>query len=440
MSQENIEFVLKTATDKNVKFIRLWFVDILGALKSFAITCEELEHALLNGMTFDGAAIEGVVRHEENELIAKPDPATFQLLPWRPKENAVARMFCDIYTSDEKPYVGDPRFILKKALKKATDMGYSFYVGPQPEFFYFKDDKAPECLDKAGYFDLTHQDISSDLRRETVLTLEKMGIPVEYSFHESASSQHEIDLRYADALTMADNLITYKLVVKEVASKHGVYASFMPKPLNSSYGSGLHINQSLFKGEKNIFFDPDDEYHLSPEAKCFTAGLLKHAASFTSITCQWVNSYKRLVHGFEAPTCISWAHKNRSTLIRVPRYRKNRDQSTRIELRSPDPACNPYLTFAVILAAGLDGIENKYKLPLPVEEDISKMGAENRQKVASLPESLHEALILTQRSKLIKDTLGEVCFEMFLENKRVEWNDFKKIVTGYELDKYLSVL
>ncbi|MDI6828140.1 MAG: glutamine synthetase family protein, partial [Armatimonadota bacterium] len=336
------EQVLKKAKEHNVKFIRLWFTDILGFLKSFAITFNELETALEEGIGFDGSSIEGFVRIDESDMIAMPDVSTFQLLPWRTKPDVgVARIFCDIYLPDGTPYEGDPRYVLKKAVERAAGMGYTFYVGPELEYFYFKNSKGtPEGLDEGGYFDLTPADIASDLRRETVMTLEEMGIQVEFSHHEVAPSQHEIDLRYTDALTMADNAMTYRIVVKEIAMKYGIHATFMPKPIFGMNGSGMHTHQSLFRASRNAFFDPDDKYHLSKIAKHYIAGLLKHAPEITLVTNQWVNSYKRLVPGYEAPVYISWAVRNRSDLIRVPAYKPGKEKATRIEYRAPDPACN----------------------------------------------------------------------------------------------------
>jgi len=438
------EYVLKMAKDYDVRFIRLWFTDILGSLKSFAITRNELEAALEEGMGFDGSSIEGFCRIDESDMIAMPDPNTFCILPWRPKhENVVARMFCDILYPDGRPFEGDPRWVLKRNLKRAADMGYTFYVGPELEFFYFKSsDPPPEGLDKGGYFDLTPLDVASDLRRETVLTLEEMGIMVEYSHHEVAPSQHEIDLKYTDALTMADNAMAYRLVVKEVALKHGVYATFMPKPLYGENGSGMHTHQSLFKGDRNAFFDPADEYHLSREAKCYIAGLLRHAREITLVLNQWVNSYKRLVPGYEAPVYISWARRNRSDLIRVPMYKPGKEQATRIELRSPDPACNPYLAFSVMLAAGLEGIEKGYELPPPVERNVYEMTPGEREElgIGTLPEDLWEAIKETEKSELVRKALGEHVFTNFINNKKIEWEKYRAQVTTYELREYLSVL
>jgi len=437
------ENVLKMAKENDVKFIRLWFTDILGILKGFAITIDELEGALEEGMGFDGSSIQGYARIDESDMIAKPDPKTFQIVPWRPKENAVARMFADIHEPDGTPYKGDPRWALKRALKKAQDLGYTLYVGPELEYFYFKSSEGvPQFLDRGGYFDLTPLDVATELRRETILTLEAMGIHVEYSHHEVAPSQHEIDLRYTDALTMADNAMTYRLVVKEIALKHGVYATFMPKPIFGQNGSGMHTHQSLFKGDKNAFFDPKDEFHLSKIAKSYMAGILKHSKEITSITSQWVNSYKRLVPGYEAPVYISWARRNRSALVRVPMYKPGKEKATRMEYRSPDPACNPYLAFAVMLAAGLKGIEKGYELPPPVEEDIFEMSEAARRKhgIDSLPGNLLEAIQLTEKSELVKETLGDHIFQKFIENKNIEWDQYRTHVSQFELEKYLPIL
>ena len=443
MSDKEKEKVLKMAKDNDVRFIRLWFTDILGVLKSFAITIAELETALDEGMGFDGSSIQGYARIDESDMIAKPDPKTFQILPWRPKENAVARMFADISEPDGTPYKGDPRWVLKRNLKKAEDLGYTFNVGPELEYFYFKSSEGkPEPLDRGGYFDLIPLDYASDLRRETILALEAMGIRVEYSHHEVAPSQHEIDLRYSDALSMADNAMTYRLVVKEIALRHGVYASFMPKPIFGQNGSGMHTHQSLFKGNKNAFYDQKDEFHLSKMAKAYTAGILKHAKEFSAITSQWVNSYKRLVPGYEAPVYIAWARRNRSALVRVPMYKPGKEKATRIELRCPDPACNPYLAFAVMLAAGLKGVEKGYTLPAPVEEDIFEMSEKERKQhgIDSLPGSLQEAVQAMEKSELVKETLGEHIFQKFIENKNIEWDQYRLHVSQFELEKYLPIL
>jgi len=376
-------------------------------------------------------------------MMAMPDPNTFALLPWRPKETPVARMFCDVIEPDGTPYKGDPRWVLKRNLKKAADMGYIFYVGPELEYFYFKSSEGkPEVLDHGGYFDLTPLDAGSDLRRDTVLTLEEMGIGVEYSHHEVAPSQHEIDLRYADALTMADNAMTYRLVVKEIAMKHGVYATFMPKPIFGENGSGMHVHQSLFKGDRNAIFDPKDKYHLSDVGKGYLAGLLAHAPALTLITNQWVSSYKRLVPGYEAPVYLSWAQRNRSDLVRIPTYKPGKENATRFELRSPDPSCNPYLAFAVMLAAGLDGIEKGLTPPEPIEENIYEMTPQRRKElnITQLPEDLWEAIKVTEKSSLIRECLGDHVFENFITNKTIEWEKYRAQVTNYELEQNLSVL
>lgn len=443
MEKKDKQYVLEMVKKHDVKFIRLWFTDILGFLKSFAITVEELEGALDEGMGFDGSSIEGFARIDESDMVAMPDPNTFQLLPWRPREHsAVARMFCDIIEPDGTPYKGDPRRALKDMLRKAAEKGYTYYVGPELEYFYFKDDKGTEVLDKGGYFDLIPSDVASDLRRETVLVLDQMGVGIEYSHHEVAPSQHEIDMRYTDALTMADNVMTYRLVVKEIALKNGVYATFMPKPIFGENGSGMHVHQSLFKGDSNAFFDANDEFNLSKTAKGYIAGLLKHAPEITLVTNQWVNSYKRLVPGYEAPVYVSWAKRNRSNLVRVPMYKPGREKATRIEYRSPDPSCNPYLAFAVMLAAGMEGIEKGYELPKPAEVNLyEKTDAERKAMgINTLPASLHEAITLTEKSSIVKNALGDHIFEKLIENKKIEWDKYRIQITGYEIDEYLPIL
>ena len=437
------EYVLKTAKENNVKFIRLWFTDILGFLKSFAITIDELEGALEEGMGFDGSSIEGFVRIEESDMVAMPDPTTFQILPWRSKEGVnVARMFCDIYRPNGEPFDCDPRYVLKRNLKRAAEMGFTYYVGPELEYFYLKSADDPSPLDAGGYFDLTPLDVASDLRRETVLMLEQMGINVEYSHHEVAPSQHELDMRYTDALTMADNVMTYRLVVKEIALKHDVYATFMPKPIFGVNGSGMHTHQSLFKGDENAFFDPNDQYHLSEVGKRYIAGLLRHSREITLVTNQWVNSYKRLVPGYEAPVYITWALRNRSDLIRVPEYKPGKEKATRVEYRSPDPACNPYLAFAVMLAAGLEGIEKGYELPPPVEKNVYEMTDKEREElgIGTLPGSLQEAIQCAEESEVVRKALGDNLFEKLIENKKLEWDRYRAQVTNYEIKEYLPVL
>lgn len=441
--RESNAYVLQQARDHDVKFVRLWFTDILGQLKSFAITVEELEGALDEGMIFDGSSIEGFARHDESDMLAVPDPATFAVLPWRPTEQAVARMFCDIHLPDGRSFDGDPRRVLKRTLQRAADLGYTFYVEPELEFFYFKDSERLEPLDMAGYLDLTPLDAASDLRRDTVLTLEQMGVSVEYSHHEGAPSQHEIGLRYTDALTMADAAMTYRLVVKEVALKNGVYATFMPKPLQNENGSGMHTHMSLFRGENNAFFDDADPNKLSVVAKAFIAGLLRHAREITLVTNQWVNSYKRLLPGFEAPVYCSWAtRRNWSNLIRVPEVRPGREDQIRVEYRAPDPACNPYLAFAVMLAAGLEGIEKEYAVPEPVTSNVFAMSPSERHErgIGMLPGSLNEAIAAAEDSELLRRALGDHVFESFIENKQIEWDSYRKHVTDYELQRYLPIL
>ena len=440
---ESKEYVLKMAKENDVRFIRMWFTDILGILKSFAISIDELEGALEEGMGFDGSSIEGFARIDESDMVAKPDPDTFQILPWRPLEhNAVARMFCDILKPGGEPFEGDPRYVLKRNLKKAADLGFTFYVGPELEFFYFKDSKGTEILDSGGYFDLTPLDAATDLRRNTVIMLEKMGIGIEYSHHEVAPSQHEIDMRYTDALTMADNVMTYRLVVKQIAINQGAYATFMPKPVFGINGSGMHVHQSLFKGDRNAFFDAKGKYFLSKLARNYVAGLLKYAPEITAINNQWINSYKRLVPGYEAPVYLSWAKRNRSDLIRVPEYRPGREKATRIELRSPDPACNPYLCFSVMLAAGLKGIEDGLEPPEPVEENVYEMTEKERKArgINTLPASLADAIALTEKSELVKKALGDHVFNAFIENKKIEWDQYRIHVSKYEIDRYLPML
>ena len=436
------EQVLRKANELNVKFIWLWFTDILGFLKSFTITKNELERALTEGMGFDGSSIEGFARIDESDMIAMPDPSSFTLLPQKQQGHTTARMFCDILWPSGEPFEGDPRHILKTNLKRAKDVGYTFYVGPELEYFYFQNLEAPKRLDSGSYFDLISPDIINELVQETVLALQEMGIDVEYSHHEAAPSQHEIDIRYTNALTAADNVITHRVVVKQIAQRHGVYATFMPKPIFSENGSGMHVNVSLFKDSKNAFLDKDDKYHLSKVGKHFIAGLLKHAQEITLVTSQWVNSYKRLVPGYEAPVYVTWACRNRSDLIRVPAYTAGRENAIRVEIRSPDPACNPYLTFAVLLAAGLEGIEKEYALPEPTEENVYEMTEEEKQRrgIRTLPASLWEAIQLTEESELVRKALGDHIFNAFIQNKKIEWNQYRTQVTDYELKRYLPIL
>jgi glutamine synthetase len=436
------EDVLKIVKDKNVSFIQFWFTDVLGLLKSFAITPSELENGLSEGMGFDGSSIEGFARIHESDMVAMPDPKTFQFLPWRPDERPVARMFCDILNPDGSSYVGDPRFAFKYLLDSIARKGYTFYLGPELEYFYFKDSKSPEGIDDGGYFDSRPLDMGADLRRETIFALQDCGIEVEYSHHEVAPSQHEIDLRYSEGLNMADITMTYRLVVKEIARKYGYYATFMPKPIFGENGSGMHVHQSLFEGKKNLFFDGSDQYHLSKLGKNYIAGLMKHAREIIAVTNQWVNSYKRLVPGYEAPVYISWARRNRSAMIRVPMYKPGKELATRMEFRAPDPSCNPYLAFSVMLAAGLKGIEEGYELPEPIEDDIFEMSdAEKKERgIETLPGNLYEAIKEVENSELVKNALGEHIFNKFIDNKKIEWDKYRTHVSKYELQKYLPIM
>ncbi len=445
MSDLTKKDVLKLAKESKVRFIRFWFSDILGFLKSFAITIDEFERGLEEGMGFDGSSIEGFARIDESDMIAMPDVSTFKILPWRSADDSVvARVFCDIYTPDGKPYECDPRWVLKKNLARMKKMGYDImYVGPELEYFYFKSASGmPEVLDQGGYFDLTPLDVASDLRKMTVMMLEDMGIAVEYSHHEVGPSQHEIDLRYTEALEMADYAMTYRLVVKEIALKNGVYATFMPKPLFDQNGSGMHTHQSLFRDGRNAFFNQNKPYSLSDDARKYIAGLLKHAPEFTIVTNQWVNSYKRLVPGYEAPVYLSWGNKNRSDLIRVPGYKPGKEVATRIELRSPDPACNPYLAFAVMLSAGLEGIEKNYEQVEPIERNVYEMTEQERKDlgIGSLPKDLYEAIQIAKQSDFLKKALGERLFEKFIANKEIEWENYRAQVTSYELERYMPIL
>ena len=436
--------VLELARQYRIQFVRLLFTDILGFLKTLAITANELETALTEGVGFDGSSIEGFARIEESDMIAMPDPATFCLLPetgTSPKK--IARMFCNILLPDGSPCPEDPRYVLKRNLQRARRLGYEFYVGPELEFFYFRSENLPpEPLDSGDYFDFLPQDMASNLRKETVLTLQEVGIDVECSHHEGAPSQHEIDLRYDTAVKMADNTMMYRLLVKDVALRHGVYATFMPKPISGVNGNGMHVNQSLFHGSRNAFFDPNDSHGLSATARHYVAGLLKHVREFTLVTNQWVNSYKRLIPGFEAPVYLSWALKNRSDLIRIPVYKPGKERSVRVELRSPDPSCNPYLTFAVILSAGLEGITHEYQLAEPISENVFSMSSEQRAQagIRQLPEDLWEAIRAAEKSSWLRTTLGDTLFTKFIANKKIEWDRYRSQVTSYELERYFSVL
>ncbi len=441
------EDVKRIAADEDVRFIRLWFTDVLGQLKSFSINASELDDAFEGGMGFDGSSITGFNPIEESDMIAMPDPATFDILPWRPAEKATARMFCDIQVPGGEPYEGDPRWIMRRALARAHEMGFDAYnIGPELEFFYFKDAKpkngVPKVLDEGGYFDLTTLDAGSDVRRETILALEQLGIHVEYAHHEVGPSQHEVDMRYKDALQMADDCMTYRIVVKEYAMLHGMHATFMPKPLFGENGSGMHVHQSLAKDGANAFFDPDDQFFLSDTAKAFIAGQLRHAREISPLFAQWVNSYKRLVPGYEAPVYLAWSRRNRSALIRVPLYHPGKEGATRAELRCPDPACNPYLCFAGMLQAGLEGIEKGYELPEPMEQNLYHLSPEDRAQrgIEQLPENLGEAIELAADSELVLRTLGEHTFKRFVEIKREEWEEYRVQVTPWEVKRFLPVL
>ncbi|AHY46403.1 GlnA: glutamine synthetase, type I [Rubrobacter radiotolerans] len=444
MADRTREDILREVKERNVQFIRLQFTDMLGTLKSFAITAEEMEDALDGGMGFDGSSITGFNAIEESDMIAMPDVSTFQIIPWSPEDAPTARLICDVQTPDGDPYVGDPRYVLKRALQRAEEMGFDkFYVGPELEFFYFKDDSsALEPLDRGSYFDLTTLDAATRLRRDTVFALQALGIKVEYSHHEVAISQHEIDLRFDDALTMADKVMTYKTVVKEIATQHGVYATFMPKPLQGENGSGMHTHQSLFQGSRNAFFDPDDQYFLSDTAKAFIAGQLKHARELAIIFAQNPNSYKRLVPGFEAPVYIAWSRKNRSALVRVPGFHPGQEKATRMELRCPDPSANIYLLEAALLHAGLEGIEKGYELPEPMERNLYDLSREELDKlgIESLPGDLGEAIMEAENSELLQKALGDHVYSRLLAVKRQEWDDYRVQVTPYEVEKYLPIL
>jgi glutamine synthetase len=445
MLDQQRDYVLRSVEERGVRLVRLWFTDVLGNLKSLAISPAELDNALEDGMTFDGSSIDGFSRVQEADVLAMPDPDTFELLPWGDPKVPEARIFCDIHHLDGTPFEGDPRQVLRRHVKEAHDAGLTFYVAPDVEFFYFEPlvaGQPPVPIDQGGYFDLTTSDVTGELRKQTIRTLEALGIPVEYSFHEDAPGQQEIDLRHTDALTMADSMMTFRLAVREVASHHGVHATFMPKPLEGVQGSGMHVHLSLFRGDDNAFYDADDSYHLSTTAKSFMAGMLHHAAEITAVTNQTVNSYKRLVPGFEAPVHISWARNNRSGLIRVPIPKRGNPVATRIEYRSADPACNPYLAFSLMLAAGMRGVREGYELPDEADANLFEIGDDVLTKlgIQQLPQSLNDALVVMEKSTLVQEALGEHIFEWFLRNKRSEWRAYKTQVTPFERDRYLGVL
>jgi glutamine synthetase len=435
--------VLKRIDDEGVEFVLLWFTDIEGHLKSFAVTPSEIEGALDDGMGFDGSSITGFNAIEESDMVAIPDPTTYQLMPWREGETKVGRMICDIVTPDGNPYEGDPRYVLRRALERMEAMGFdTFNVGPELEYFLFKDNLGTETLDEGGYFAMTTLDAATELRQQTVRSLESMGIPIEYVHHEVGPSQHEIDMRFAPALTMADHTMTYRLIVKEVAKKAGFHATFMPKPIFGENGSGMHTHQSLFKDGRNAFFDADDDWHLSDVGKGFIAGQLRHAREISAVFAQWVNSYKRLVPGYEAPVYVAWSRRNRSALIRIPLNNPGAEQASRAEIRCPDPACTPYLTFATLLHAGLEGIEQGYDLPEPMETNLYHLTAEQRTErgITALPETLGEAITELSKSELVRKALGPHIFDRYVELKRKEWDEYRVQLSQWEMDKYLAVL
>jgi glutamine synthetase len=440
------EFVLRALEERDVRFVRLWFTDVLGYLKSVAVAPAELEGALSEGIGFDGSAIEGFARVYESDMLAKPDPSTFQILPWRSEGPSTARIFCDIVMPDGSPSYADPRFVLKRTLSRAAENGFTFYTHPEIEFYLFQDAPHPGVepvpVDRSGYFDHTAQSMGSDFRREAITMLEAMGISVEFSHHEGGPGQQEIDLRYADALSTADNIMTFRTVVREVALSQGIWASFMPKPFTTHPGSGMHTHVSLFEGDRNAFYEAGAEYQLSKTGRQFIAGVLRHASEISAVTNQWVNSYKRLMWGGEAPSYICWGHNNRSAMVRVPMYKPNKGQSTRMELRTIDSACNPYLAFAVVLAAGMKGIEESYDLPREAEDDVWSLNERERTLLGidPLPRNLFEAIAVAERSELLAETLGEHVFDFFLRNKRVEWDEYRVQVSAFERDRMLPLL
>ncbi len=434
--------ILRLINEANVRYIRLCFTDILGQIKGMSIPRTQIEQVLEEGQPFDGSSVEGFARIEESDLMAMPDPVTFRILPWPIAGEKVAIMFCDIVKPDGTPYDGDPRWVLRRQLQKAAQHGWTYYIGPELEYFYFENEKAATAIDADGYFDMGTVDRGSLVRKATVSALEQMEIPVEAAHHEVAPSQHEIDLKYQEALVMADFAQVYKFVVKQVALQHNVFASFMPKPIFGENGSGMHCHQSIFKGDKNLFADHSDKYGLSLIAKSFTAGILKYVPEFTLITNQWVNSYKRLVPGYEAPVYISWGRRNRSSMVRVPAHQVGKEKATRVELRSPDPGANPYLAFAVMLAAGMKGIEDKLQLGVPTEENIYEMTPEQKAHLCidTLPNSLENAVREFEKSALMRETLGEHVFTKLIENKKFEWDQYRIHVSQHEVDKYLPML
>ena len=440
------EFVLRTIEERDIRFVRLWFTDVLGQLKSVAVAPAELEGAFAEGLGFDGSAIEGFTRVYESDMLAQPDPATFQILPWRGEHHGTARLFCDISMPDGSPSFADPRHVLKRSLTRAAEQGFTFYTHPEVEFYLFRGrpepGEHPEPIDSSGYFDHTPHGDEHDFRRAAILMLEAMGISVEFSHHEGGPGQQEIDLRYADALSMADNIMTFRQVVRQVALMNGIYASFMPKPFTEHPGSGMHTHFSLFEWDRNAFYEAGAEFELSATGRSFIAGLLRHAPEITAVTNQWVNSYKRLWGGDEAPAYICWGHNNRSALVRVPMYKPGKERSARVEYRALDAGANPYLAFAVLLRAGLKGIEDGYELPAEAEDDVWSLTNEERRALGidPLPQSLAEAITAMERSELVAEALGEHVFEFVLRNKRAEWSLYSRQVTSFERDRMLPVI
>ncbi|MBB1483688.1 glutamine synthetase [Tessaracoccus sp. MC1865] len=428
--------------ERGIRFVRLWFTDVLGSLKSVAIAPAEVEGAIAEGVGFDGSAIEGFARVYESDMVAHPDASTYQVLPWRQAGRSTARMFCDIKLPDGSPSFADPRFVLKRALGKAADLGYTFYIHPEIEFFLLRSLNPLVPLDQGGYFDHTTLGDGTDFRRDVITILEQMGISVEFSHHEAAPGQHEIDLRYADALTMADNIMTFRVVVREVAVSQDIHATFMPKPFSEHPGSGMHTHMSLFEGDTNVFYDAADQYNLSKTAKQFIAGLLHHAPEITAVTNQWVNSYKRLVGGGEAPSYACWGRANRSALVRVPQFTPGKTSSARIEYRAIDSAVNPYLAYAVMLNAGLKGIEGEYQLPEETEDEVWRLSDRERKAIGiqELPRNLDEAIRIMDESELVAETLGEHVYEYFMRNKRKEFAAYRQQVTPWELDRHIRVM
>ena len=440
MTDATVDGVLRRVKDEQVQFVQLWFTDLLGNLKSIEIPASAADTALAEGIGFDGSSIHGFARIDESDMIARPDTQTFAVLPW---DRTVARVICDVLKPGGEPYEGDPRWVMRRAFERAASLDLTMNVGPELEFFYLKSHDEIDGLDAAGYFDLSPPDVASEIRRETVLAIEAMGIDVEAAHHEVAPSQEEIDLRHCEALRMADHLMTCRYVIKEIARRNGVHATFMPKPFQEQNGSGMHTHQSLAHADgRNAFFDPDDSLYLSATARGYIAGIIRHAKELIGVCAQWVNSFKRLVPGYEAPVYITWARHNRSNMIRIPMYQPGKEKAMRIEFRAPDPACNPYLAFAVMLHAGLEGIERKYPLPEPAETDVYALTDEERtaQSIESLPGSLNEAIAAMEESELVRAALGDHIFEKFIENKRIEWDAYRSQVHRYEVERYLPVL